>query len=280
MVNLTIGGGNFRGVCYLGSLEYLYQNHLIEKIDNFYGTSVGSIIGILYIIKYVPLEIFNIIIELDLNSYWDFNIDHINKNYSLISDNIFNKLKDIFSQKENPDITIKEFVDKYKININIFAINLKTRKTVNFNIHDHPDIPVLKAIQASSSIPIIFPPTIINNEYYLDGCIKNIDGVNSQFIKNDKNIHFVIKSNNENLKINTVMDYLYEIISCVAQNDDIIDTEYTINITTLNEYKKKIDFKINDSDKVQLFYYGIKIAKDKLNDNIADIKMKINEMNE
>ena len=43
MVNLTIGGGNFKGISYLGTLEYLHQNNLVNKIDNFYGTSVGSI---------------------------------------------------------------------------------------------------------------------------------------------------------------------------------------------------------------------------------------------
>ena len=59
MVNLTIGGGSLRGIAFVGSLEYLYSNNYISIIDNFYGCSVGSIIGILYLIGYKPLEILN-----------------------------------------------------------------------------------------------------------------------------------------------------------------------------------------------------------------------------
>ena len=165
MVNLTIGGGNFKGISYLGSLEYLHQNNLLDTLENFYGTSVGSIIGILYIIKYSPYDIFKIIMDSNLNEYWDMNFDNINKHYSLLTEHLFLKVKDIFSKKENSEITIKDFVNKYKVNINIFATNLNHRKLINFNINNYPNIPILKAVQASSSIPIIFPPVIINDEY-------------------------------------------------------------------------------------------------------------------
>ena len=34
MVNLTIGGGNFKGISYVGALEYLYQNNMIKNIND------------------------------------------------------------------------------------------------------------------------------------------------------------------------------------------------------------------------------------------------------
>ena len=278
MVNLTIGGGSFRGISYLGSLEYLCANNLLDNLEYFYGTSIGSIIGIMYIIKYTPIEIFNIIKKLNLDDYWKFNFDNINKKYSLISDDFFKKLKSIFSEKENPNITIKQFVDKYKININIFATELKSRKIIMFNIDTYPDVEVLKAVQASSSIPIIFPPTIIDDKYYLDGCVKNIDGIDYKIVNEDKNIHFVIKGTYEYENVNKVSEYLFELLQCVTshklQNENKIESEYVINIDRLDEHKNKIDFSIGDSEKIKLFYYGIKCAKKKFN-NISELKQKI-----
>ena len=96
MVNLTIGGGSVKGLAFTGALEYLFINDLvtnkiieeneINKIKNFYGSSVGAIIGILFLIGYTPFEILQILINLNLQDFWDLNIINIEKNFSLISD--------------------------------------------------------------------------------------------------------------------------------------------------------------------------------------------------
>ena len=48
MINLIIGGGSIKGIAYTGALEYLYTNNLLTKIKKFYGSSVGSIIGVFF----------------------------------------------------------------------------------------------------------------------------------------------------------------------------------------------------------------------------------------
>ena len=50
----------------------------------------------------------------------------------------------------------------------------------------YPDLKIIKAVQASSSIPLIFPPVIINDEYFIDGCMKCIDGVCSKYVYSDE----------------------------------------------------------------------------------------------
>jgi hypothetical protein len=47
MNDLFIGGGGFSGVMFVGILEYLHENQLLD-IKNFYGTSIGSLIGVLW----------------------------------------------------------------------------------------------------------------------------------------------------------------------------------------------------------------------------------------
>ena len=278
MVNLTIGGGNFKGITYVGALEYLYQNNMIKKIENFYGSSVGTIIGIFYIIGYTPFEIFNILLNLNLQDYWDFSFNNLEYSFSLISDSFFKKIKELFEKKENSNITFIDFYNKYNVKLNLFATSLTKRKNICFNIETHGSTNVFKVLQASCSIPLIFPPVNIDNEYYIDGCMKCIDGISKNIILNDKNIHFVIKGDYEQKKISSFIDYISEVINCTLQNEENFHTEYTISIKTSEEYENKYNFNdIKFNDKIKLFFFGLSQAKNALYDNIGNILLKINE---
>lgn len=278
MVNLTIGGGNFKGISYVGALEYLYKNNLINKIDNFYGSSVGTIIGIFYLIGYKPFEILEILLNINLEDYWDFSFNNIEKNYSLISDSFFRKIKEVFEKKENSNISFIEFYKKYGVKLNLFSTSLKQRKNICFNIENYPDINVLKIVQASCTIPIIFPPVKIGDEYYIDGCVKSIDGISRNIILNDNNIHFVIKSDYSNKNINSFIDYISEVINCTLQNEENFETDYTITIKTSHEYDNVFNFSnIKFNDKIKLYYNGLIQAKNKLYNKVTDILLIINE---
>ena len=278
MVNLTIGGGNFKGISYVGALEYLYQNNMIKNIENFYGSSVGTIIGVFYIIGYKPFEIFNILLNLNLQDYWDFSFNNLEYSFSLISDSFFKKIKEVFEKMENSNITFLEFYNKYNVKLNLFATSLTQRKNVCFNLETHPNTNVFKVLQASCSIPLIFPPVNINDEYYIDGCMKCIDGISKNIILNDKNIHFVIKGDYSVKKISSFVEYISEVINCTLQNEENFNTEYTISIKTSEEYANKYNFNdIKFNDKIKLFYLGLLHAKNTLCNNVSNILLKINQ---
>ena len=278
MVNLTIGGGNFKGIGYLGALEYLYKNDLVNNIENYYGNSVGSIIGIFFCTNVKPIDILKIILELDFKKYWNVDIYNIDKNFSILDNSIFKKISEIYSQYEDPNITFINFYNKYKINLNIISTSLKSRKNVIFNKDNYPDLKILKAVEASCAIPFIFPPVIINNEYFIDGCMKCVDGIINDIIdKND--IHFVIKGDYRKInKINTFTQYIGEVVNSVLQSYDIIDTEYTISIKPDEKYQNKYNFNdISYSDKLKIYYNGLIIAKNKFEHKIEIFKKLISE---
>lgn len=277
MVNLTIGGGSFKGLSYIGALEYLYNNNLINKIDNFYGTSIGTIIGTLFIIGFKPFEILKVMLNLNLEECWDLNFEYINKTYSLLSDTFFIKIKDIFSTKENCNITFLEFYNKYNINLNFYACSLTKRKNICFSKIEYPNVKILTIIQASCSIPILFPPVKFNDDYLMDGCIKNIDGLCKEIL-NDNKINFIIKGDYSYNDIKNFQDYVISLINCSTQNEEEINTDYTIKVKSMEQYENKINFNdINYSNKIQLYYHGIQIAKNKLENNIENIILKINQ---
>ena len=83
MNDLFIGGGGYSGIMFIGVLEYLHENNLLN-LKNFYGCSIGSLIGILYLSGYTPKEILSKFMELNLNEivkYDFYNISNFSKNY-------------------------------------------------------------------------------------------------------------------------------------------------------------------------------------------------------
>ena len=262
MVRLTIGGGNFKGIAFIGALEYLHSKNYLDYLDEFYGTSIGSVIGILYIIGYKPYEIFLEILSINLKEFWDFNINNLEQKYSFLSDKLFIKINELINKKEeNIEITLNEFYKKYSININIYSVSIKQRKVVNFNKDTYPDLMLITALKASCSIPLMFPPVKIGTDYFIDGCCKCISGC----YFNDIGLHsgYIIRLNDEYSEINSFTDYLFELLNCILINDEPVCTFNTLILTFKNtKYSNKVNFNdLTNSDKTYLFYEGLKQAK-------------------
>jgi len=257
MVNLTIGGGSFKGLAFLGALEYLHINNYINNIEHFHGCSIGSIMGVFYIIGFTPFEMLDIFLKLDLRQFWDINLNNIDKSYSILSDTFFKTINNIFKTKEDINITIGEFYCKYNVNINIHVVSIKQRKSVIFNKDTYPNLKVLTAIQASASIPIIFPPVKIDNDYYVDGCTKCLNGHSS-----NNTTGYIIKLNNKYNEIDSFSTYISQLLQCMLTNEENVITKNTIEIELDSKYNDKIDFSnITYSDKIKLYYDGLTQAK-------------------
>ena len=173
MNELCIGGGGIDGISFIGALEYIHQNKLLD-LKTFYGCSIGSLLGILYISGISPRDILSIIINLDISQLINYDFSNMKTNKSLLDNKLLMKLID--NLDEYKDITIEQFSDKYNVDINIYATNMNTYEYTNFNKKNFPEIRIKDAIMASMSVPFIFPPVKIGNDYYIDGCIKSILG--------------------------------------------------------------------------------------------------------
>lgn len=173
MNELLIGGGGFDGFTFLGALEYIHKNELLD-LKNLYGCSIGAFIGIMYISGKSPTEILDFLIKLDPKEIVKLDVHNIQNNYAIFDSSI---LESIIKGIEYPDETT--LIDVYNItgiHVNIFVTNVSKNTYENLNDTDNPNINLKDAIRASMSIPLLFPPVIINEEKYIDGCCKNIYG--------------------------------------------------------------------------------------------------------
>lgn len=173
MNDLFIGGGGLDGILFIGSLEYLHENNLLD-LKRFYGCSIGALIGILYISGYTPMEILSMVMKLDTKTLIKYDILNLKTNKAILNNDLLDNL--ISNIPEYSNITIEEFSQKYGVDINIYATNLTTSEYTNFNNKLFPKIKLKDAIMASMTVPFIFKPVEINGQQYIDGCVKNIIG--------------------------------------------------------------------------------------------------------
>ena len=223
MNDLFIGGGGYTGIMFVGILEYLHENKLLD-IKNFYGTSIGSLIGVLYISGIKPIDIIKKMISIEFSQIFKYNISNI-INYHILDEKCMDNFLNLSLDSLEEDITIKEFSEKFNVNINIYVTKLNTGEHINFNTIEYPDIKIKDAIKASMCVPFLFKPVKINEEEYIDGCCKNIYGSPKEDIiidgysiiaMDDENPNFISKVINS--IFNTKKPNCKNIINCIFKD--------------------------------------------------------------
>ncbi len=151
---LVLSGGGTRGFAHLGVLKALEEHDI--RPDIITGVSAGSIAGALYADGVDPEKAMKALASHKLLDYLEITIP---KN-SLVGMGGFEKtLKEL--------LTARTF-EELDIPLMVYAVNMNDAEYVRFDKGD-----LIKAVRASSSIPVIFPPVQIDGVDYLDGGIIN-----------------------------------------------------------------------------------------------------------
>lgn len=264
MNDLCIGGGGYLGISFIGALEYLNENNLSD-IKRFYGTSIGSLIGIYYVSGMLPKKILSILMQFNFQELINYNFSNIIETSSVFNNDI---LKNFMSYIEDIDtITINEFSIKYSVDINIYATNINSHKLTNFNNSETPDIALKDALMASMSIPFIFPPVKINNDYYIDGCANNALGSPPEdvFILG----YSIILSPTSTTYVENVLASMIGI--------SLPNSLYTIycDTSTFTSSTAKFFLNYNDSNSeqfIELYKLGINSARKCIGEHVNNIK--------
>ena len=154
--NLVLGSGGHNLIRMAGCLQTLlkvkYINH--EEIENIYATSAGAILGV-----YICLNLnWETLIEYITNKPWT-------KKYETKPSTLFSAFdeKGIFGNDFVKDllevqfkmkglkstITLKEFYEYSKINLNMYSFNLNKFESECLNYKTYPDLSLLDAVYMS-----------------------------------------------------------------------------------------------------------------------------------
>ena len=177
---IVLGGGGYLGLTTLGSLYELQDKKIydIDNIQEIYSTSIGAFIAIILclkmdwgiLIKYIKdrpwQKVFSITADMILNTV---------KKKGLMDNSFFNEsLKNLLNSVDlTTDTTLQELFKYSKITLHIFSAKLNDMTLVDFNHKTHPNMKVVDAVYASSTLPFIFQPFWYKDSYYLDGGLLN-----------------------------------------------------------------------------------------------------------
>ena len=278
---LCFAGACNRGIAYIGSLKKLKELDLLD-IKKMTGVSIGAFISVCYIIGYDPDEFMDYIIEKELTDFQDFTIS---QNNSILKGIAFNNwISEIFDKKIDNNITLKEFHEKFGIDLTILSSCIYAdtdefkQGTVYFNHKTHPDIPVITAVCASMAFPYVFPPVEYNGSKFVDGALtKNfpLDIVSSECLS----FKVSTKSNKKDVSDN-ILTYswrLYEVVSGMLK--DIHEDPKDKKIIVINcEDFDVINFNMSIDDKITLYKRGY-VAVEKYFEKISEVS-EVSEVSE
>lgn len=147
---LVLSGGGARGFAHLGVMQALNDAGIFPDIIA--GTSAGALAGALYCDGYSPKEILRI---MKRQSRLDYMRPTLPRDGLLQISGVAKLLETHLSAKNIEDL---------KIPLVVCATDLNNGQPVYFSTGE-----LITSLIASSSIPVLFKPVIINNIYYVDG---------------------------------------------------------------------------------------------------------------
>ena len=151
-LGLALSGGGVKGFAHAGALKALEE--FGYKPDIISGTSAGAVAGALYVAGYSPKEICDLFKNKSFSNF---------TNITIPTSGLFSPAKfvDFLKQK----ITYANIED-LPIPMRIVATDLDAGKIKVFT-----EGSLAERVMASATVPVVFPPTVIDDVHYVDGGI-------------------------------------------------------------------------------------------------------------
>lgn len=154
-IALALGGGAARGFAHIGVIKVLESHGL--KVDVVVGTSAGSVAGALYASGYSGFDLQQMAFDLDRATVADWTLF----GKGLIKGDALRQFVNTAVGNRPLERLPKKFA--------CVAANLKTGEAILFERGETG-----QAVQASSAVPGVFAPTVINGAEYVDGGLVSV----------------------------------------------------------------------------------------------------------
>ena len=226
---LALAGGGIKGIFQLGVTKAIFENSLSSNIEltNIYTTSVGAFIAPFILSKKFD-EAIDYVTSLnsinDISIKWNalnlyflnifigyYNLFFKKAYYKSLDISVFNTLNNSLTKKEQTDIS-------KKLHCQVFNIN-----TGKEEILSGPNW--INNIEASATLPLLYPAKQIGNNYYIDGGVSSCLAVENIQI-NDLDTHILMINFKKNLYEEEYthikkLNFVEYIINILAQSADL-----------------------------------------------------------
>lgn len=175
--NLVFSGGSTKGIAHIGAYHQLVEEGLIDfkQLKAVAGTSAGALMGILVVLGFTPIEIWDFIQNLNFKKMFDFNIDLYTKCGVNDGSAIRDLIENILLMKTGiKHINFKQLHAITGIDFTVVGTCLTDKIPIYYNHVNTPTFKVSIAIRISTGMPGYFTPVDIDGKKYIDGsCLNN-----------------------------------------------------------------------------------------------------------
>lgn len=241
----SLSGGGARGIVQLGIMQALHEHGIKPSIIA--GTSMGAINGLFVAAGYTPKETYEILLK---------NFDRKAIPYWRSVRKGFQNLMHIFKKY----IDVESFED-LDIPLYVSATNLNTGKNEVVSRGNF----LFDYVIASASIPVIFPPYVVNKQHYVDGGVSNNFPTRVLLGKCDKiigiHVNHIAKMNDFRGMF-AIVERIYRIAihSAIADRFDLCD--FCIDPEEIMKYS------MFDFDKMtEIYKLGYRLGKNFIKEN-------------
>ena len=163
--NLVFEGGGVKGIAYVGALEVLEREGILQNVKRVAGTSAGAMMAVLVGLRYTVDEVKEILWDLNFKKFMDSSFGIVRDTKRLLEeygwykgDYFRNKMVEYIKGKTGDgEITFRKLANTHQYrDIYLVGADLSTGTSVVFNADDTPDVVVADAARISMSIPLFF----------------------------------------------------------------------------------------------------------------------------
>jgi NTE family protein len=239
-IGLVLSGGAARGIAHIGVLKAL--NELGIKPDHISGSSIGAMIGAFYAAGFPPDEMQTIVME---NTFFHFSDLAFNKTGLLKNGANENMLRKYLKHLKFEDLEIPLYIT---------GTDIRNARAEVFSSGD-----VVKAVLASSALPVLFEPVKYKGRSFVDGSIMSCMPVEALPKKCDiiigSHVNPVFKTKRKLFMLD-VFDRAFHLGACHEMKEKKRSCDIYIEPPGLNEFSMN-DFKRVDN----LVYIGYSHTK-------------------
>jgi len=277
--NIVFSGGGPSFFQTLGAIQYLEENKFLDinNIEAIYGTSAGSVMGVMLCFKYDWETLNNYLLNRPWHVVFPVKLNNIIEAYERRGMFDVTHIKRVFEPLFNAksislDITLEEFYQFCKIDLHFLVFDVNQYKVNDISHMTYPNLSLMEAILMSVAIPVLFTPVFLEDKCLMDaGIAANYplthclnDGKKEDEILGFKNIYSSAKnsiSTDSNLYDFLLTFFFKAVFSLSTDNiqptikyEVLCETEYlTIQTLTTTLY--------NQETRVAYYNIGIDSAK-------------------
>ncbi len=194
MIGLVLSGGGGKGAYQAGVLKALTEAGVLNDVTAISGASIGAVNAVIYAMGQPELleKIWN---DIDMDVVFDFDLKMLKENRPFFSRDEMNRLFDTYIDQK----VIKK--SPYDIYFSMTDITEEPYKVKYIKVDNASEENLKKYLMASTALPVIYEPILVNDRKYRDGGICDNNPIEPLYKKGIRK--FIIISLNHGKTVDT-----------------------------------------------------------------------------